>query len=183
MNPALQVFKKSSAKSVRRSLTKDYKDQDSLDDEEPEALKNLSSDHSSDELDEDSFTGPKKDFSPLPNNPKTNDFVIVEFSTEPKIYFVGKITSEIDDAKDFSISYLRKRQKSDTFFFPDVPDEASVCLSDIKVILDPPIKCGTTSRQQNAIKFSYNFSNLSTKWVVPIFPLSCPTLPRFFFLG
>ena len=53
---------------------------------------------------------------------------MVEFNTDPKIYYVGKIITEMDENNDFVITYMRKQEEMDTFTFPNVPDEASVSL-------------------------------------------------------
>ena len=113
-------------------------------------------------MDEELFIGPRG-FPPLDNNPKLGDYVLVEFNTDPKVYYVEKIITEMDGNNDFVITYMRKQEKMDTFTFPNVPDEASVSLEDIKVILSDPVKCGTTRRQLSFIKFEYSFSNLLVK--------------------
>ena len=130
-------------------------------DDESDAPEKLTSDHSSDEIDEDLFTN-KNQFEPLLTKPKGDDYVLVEFHTEPKVYYVGKI-KRANSELEFAISYMRKREKMDSFSFPNVPDDAIVGLEDIKVILEAPIKCGTTKRQNSSLRFAYNFSNLIIK--------------------
>ena len=130
-------------------------------DNESDAPDKLTSDHSSDEIDEDLFTN-KNQFEPLLTKPKGDDYVLVEFHTEPKVYYVGKI-KRANSELEFAISYMRKREKMDSFSFPNVPDDAIVDLDDIKVILEAPIKCGTTKRQNSSLRFAYNFSNLIIK--------------------
>ena len=93
--------------------------------------------------------------------PEVNDFVLIEFNTLPKKYYVGKITKPEDADKDYEISYMRKKHFSFEFFFPCIEDVASVNRDDIKVILPTPTECGTTSRKKFSLKFSYDFCFLN----------------------
>ena len=117
------------------------------------------SDHSSDEFDEEDFLG-AEEFTPLLIPPVLNDYVLVEFDTSPKTYYVGFITKPQDEDGEYEVSYLRRREKSFQFHFPAVKDFATVKLSDIKVILSQVIMRGTTKRQNSYLQFSYNFSNI-----------------------
>ena len=89
-----------------------------------------------------------------------NDYVLVEFDTSPKTYYVGHIIKEEDEDGECEVSYLRRRNKSVQFYFPDVKDLASVKVSDIKVVLNSPKQCGTTKRQTANLHFDYNFDNV-----------------------
>ena len=117
------------------------------------------SDHSSDEVDEEDLLG-AQEFSPLLNPPVLNDYVLVEFDTSPKTYYVGFITKPEDEDGEYEVSYLRRKEKSLQFHFPAVKDLASIKISDIKAILSKVEICGTTKRQNSNLQFRFNFSNI-----------------------
>lgn len=116
-------------------------------------------DHSSDKIDEENFFG-RRGFVPLVKQPAVNDYVLVEFDSAPKIQYVGYITTAQDEESEYEVSYLRRREKSLHFHFPPVEDVASVTVSDIKVILNKPKLCGTTTRQNSNLQFDYNFDHI-----------------------
>ena len=87
---------------------------------------------------------------------------MVEFHTEPKVYYVGKI-KRANSEFEFAISYMRKREKMDYFSFPNVPDDVIVDLDDIKVILESPINVEQQKDKIPQLRFVYNFSNLINK--------------------
>lgn len=136
----------------------------SSEEEEP-----LLSDHSSDEIvEEDLFGVPNKTFKPLERNPKVMEFVMVEFDTTPKTYYIAyrpddQILKERDEENEFEISYLRKKSKTSSFMFPVAPDLASVKFEDIKQILEAPKKCGTTKRLNSNLLFNVIVDDLYIK--------------------
>ena len=68
------------------------------------------SDHSSDEIDEKDLVGVRnKIFTPLERDPKVKEFVLVEFDSTPRIYYIGQIVKKRDEGNEFEISYLRKK--------------------------------------------------------------------------
>lgn len=119
------------------------------------------SDYSSEHLSDSSDFSEICNFPELNKLPEVNDFVLVEFNTMPKKYYVGKITKPEDAEEDYEITYMRKKHFCSEFFFPCIEDIASVNKSDIKAILPMPIECGTTSRKKSSLKFSYNFGFLN----------------------
>ena len=75
--------------------------------------------------------------------------------------YVGHIIREEDDDNgECEVSYLRHRNKSLQFYFPDVKDLKLVKVSDIKVVLTSPKPCGTTKRQSANFQFEYNFDHI-----------------------
>lgn len=118
------------------------------------------SDHSSDDLDEDG-SNEHSGFPSLEEEPKENDYILAEFNTSPKKYYVGMITKGKDDEEEYEVSYLRKKRRTDQFFFPELQDVASLKHSDIKAILPKPITYGTTKRQNAFLKFAFNFDFLN----------------------
>ena len=52
---------------------------------------------------------------------------------------------------DFEIVYLRKKRHVAEFFFPEIPDIASVHEDDINPMLPAPIECGSASRQRSSV--------------------------------
>ena len=101
------------------------------------------------------------------NEPAIGDYVLVEFKTFPRKYYVGKITKNKDFEGDYKISYMQKKRNI-TDFFPEVTDLASVKEKDIRAVLPASKGCGSTSRQRSSLKFDYDFfssmyiNNLST---------------------
>ena len=84
------------------------------------------------------------------------DYVLVEFKTFPRKYYVGRITKSKDFEGDYEIFYMRKK-RNDTEFFPEVTDLVSVKEKDIKAVLPAPKECESTSRQRSSLKFDYDF--------------------------
>ena len=116
------------------------------------------SDHSSDDLpEEESMIIDPHAFEVLEREPKLGDFVLVEFDTAPKKYYIGILISAKDLTGDFEISYLRRKEKTSQFVYPQVPDIASVAIKDIKVVLPEPRSSGKTKRQSSYLYFDVNF--------------------------
>ena len=58
------------------------------------------SDHSSDEIDEEDLVGVrKKTFKSLERDPKVKEFVLVEFDSTPRIYYIGQIVKKKETKK------------------------------------------------------------------------------------
>jgi len=92
--------------------------------------------------------------------PEINDYVLVNFD---KIYYVGKLTSSIDQEECFNVTYLRKsNKKKEHFVYPQVPDEALVSLSDMKTVLPDPIPC-INKRNAGYVGFGISFGNLNVR--------------------
>ena len=130
-----------------------YEADTSSTDEEP-----ILSDHSSDDVpEEESIVIDPDTFKVLKSELKLDNFVLVEFNTASKKYYIGKITSPKDIAGDFEISYLRRKEKTSQFVYPPVPDIATVAMKDIKVVLPEPRSIGKTKRQSSYLYFDVNF--------------------------
>lgn len=104
-------------------------------------------------------------FEELERNPDIGDYVLVEFAAEntkgKKIYYIGKLLSEIDSVNenDYELTFLRKSEKMEgNFYFPDVPDIATVAKRDIKMILPQPLNYGKTKRQNSYYSFEIKFN-------------------------
>ena len=93
-------------------------------------------------------------------DPEVNNYVFAEFDADPKTYYFVIVTRTKDEYK---ILYLRRREKSGQFVFPNVPDMALVNIDDIRVLLENPIMCGTTKRQHFSPIFDYNFDYIFVK--------------------
>ena len=91
------------------------------------------------------------------NEPAIDDYVLVEFKTFLKKYYVGQITKSKDFEGDYEISYMRKKCNVTEFFFPEVTNLALVKEKDIMTVLPAPKECGSTSRQRSSLKFDYDF--------------------------
>ena len=93
--------------------------------------------------------------------PDVDDYVLVEFPSQPVKYYVGQITRLKDEDGYFEIVYLRKKRHVAEFFFPEIPFIASVYEDDIKTVLPAPTECGSTSRQRSSVRFNCSFGLLN----------------------
>ena len=59
--------------------------------------------------------------------------MLVEFPFQPVQYYVRQITQPEDEDRDFEIVYLHKKRHVAEFFFPEIPDIASVHEDDINL--------------------------------------------------
>ena len=83
--------------------------------------------------------------------PEVDNYVLVEFPSQPVKYYVGQITQPKDEDGDFEIVYLLKKHRVAEFFFPDIPDIASLHEDDINPMLPASIECGSASRQRSSV--------------------------------
>ena len=90
-------------------------------------------------------------------------FVLVEFDSTPRIYYIGQIVNKRNKENEFEISYLRKNKKISSFMFPVATDLPSVKFEDIKRMLEKTKKCGTTKRQNSNLVFNVMLENLYIK--------------------
>ncbi|KAE8739207.1 hypothetical protein FOCC_FOCC015298 [Frankliniella occidentalis] len=104
-------------------------------------------------------------FPPLSLPILEEQYVLVEFKPSSKTkgheYYIAKVLRGSGrKAAHIEVSYLRRslgvRSK---FCLPDVPDLASVNLTDVKMVLAKPSTNGTR-RQQNLLQFSEDFSQI-----------------------
>ena len=91
------------------------------------------------------------------NEPAIGDYVLVEFKTFRRKYYVGQIIKNKDFEGDYEISQMQKKRNVTEFFFPEGTDLASVKAKDIRAVLPAPKECGSTSRQRSSLKFDYDF--------------------------
>ena len=92
----------------------------------------------------------------LPENPKENDFVLIEFKNH--VYYVAKLLSAEDDDGDLEVSYLRMSIKmTDSFIFPHVEDKSSVGFELIRAKFPNPTN-GSTQRLSKCLKFLFNMT-------------------------
>ena len=117
----------------------------------------LLSDHSSDNFSDPCDVEKNLLVSDCTNEPAIDDYVLVEFKTFPRKYYVGQIIKNKDFEGDYKISYMQKKRNVTEFFFPGVTDLASVKEKDIRAVLPAPKECGSTSRQRSSLKFDYDF--------------------------
>ena len=85
--------------------------------------------------------------------PEVDNYVLVEFPSQPVKYYAGQITQPKNEGRDFEIVYMHKKRHVAEFFFPEIPDIASVHEDDIKPTstLPAPIECGSTSKQRSSV--------------------------------
>lgn len=80
------------------------------------------SDHSSDDLEDD--YNEHENLPSLEGEPRENYHIPAEFDTT-----VGVLTKDKDNDGAYEVSYLRKKEKTAEFFFPQVQDVTSVSQS------------------------------------------------------
>ncbi|KAF6198877.1 hypothetical protein GE061_006900 [Apolygus lucorum] len=67
-----------------------------------------------------------------------NMFVVIKLLGKKSVkHYVGKIERFYDD-DDFEVTYLRTMDQGKSFYFPVVPDEASVNINDLCYVIRPP---------------------------------------------
>ena len=93
------------------------------------------------------------------NEPAISDYVLVEFKTFPRKYYVGQITKNKDFEGDYEISYCTcgRNAMLQSFIFPGVTDLASVKEKGIRDVLPAPKESGSTSPERSLLKFDYDF--------------------------
>ncbi|XP_046383032.1 uncharacterized protein LOC124172345 isoform X2 [Ischnura elegans] len=95
---------------------------------------------------------------------KVGDYVLIEFSSKKKFYYVGRIIKEARKHNGAEVTYLRKSSKvPNSFFFPHIEDIASVSMKDIKLVLPPPSYRKGTARMKRFISFKISFANLDVR--------------------
>ena len=127
----VQKAPKQKAKNTRMRL---YSSESSNVDE----IQILLSDHSSDNFSEpcdveENLLGPD-----CTNKPSIGDYVLGEFKTFPRKYYVGQITINKNLQSNYEISYMRKKRSITEFFFSEVSDLASVKEKNIRALLPAP---------------------------------------------
>lgn len=104
------------------------------------------------------------DFEDLERSPIPGDYVLVEFETKKKIYYIGKIISYVDESTECEVSFLRKSVKLENkFVMPNVPDISFIDKKCIKTLLPMPTTFGKTKRQQSALTFEINFASYDVR--------------------
>lgn len=93
---------------------------------------------------------------------EVNDFVLVEFcGKKKKVLFVGKIEEIEEDG--YKVQFMRKKEDSWKFYFPEKEDISSIERNDIKMKLPQPNLSGGTARAVFAMTFSINFDLIKDK--------------------
>ena len=136
----VQKAPKRKAKNSRKRL---YSNESSNVDE----IQIILSDHSSDNFSDPCDVEKNLLVPDCTNEPGIGDYVLVEFKTLPRRYYVGQITKNKDFEGDREISFMWKKRNVTEFFFPEVIDLVLVKEKDIRAVLPEPKECGSTSRQ------------------------------------
>ena len=125
----------------------------------PEYISDVSS--TGDIDDEDILKPDPSCFEKLRNEPKSGDYVLIEFIStikNKKKFYIGKIICELNEEEsEYEVSFLKKSCHA-RFVIPDLPDIAVVLSSDIKMILPPPTVIAATRRKQTTYMFEIDFS-------------------------
>ncbi|XP_050295124.1 uncharacterized protein LOC126735215 [Anthonomus grandis grandis] len=130
----------SSSIDVRKKKSVKRKIQDRDEDDE-EWHSDASSEHLEPEV------NPRVDptaFEDLSKFPEVEDYVLVEFKPEniksKPVYYIGKVLSYVTETNEANISFMRKSQKTGSkFYFPVIPDIATMPVKDVKMILPRPL--------------------------------------------
>jgi len=86
-----------------------------------------------------------------------NDFVIVKFPTKRAIkYFIGKIEGLGEN--EIEVNFLRKKDETFQFFYPEIPDKSFVQREDCIVKLPQPKMFSGTIRTAGVLSFPIRFA-------------------------
>lgn len=97
----------------------------------------------------------------MDRDPNLGDFVLVEFKEKEPIYFLQQVISEKNLTNECDIRFLRRSLIHDQhFIFLLLPDESLIPVSDIEMILPPPLSLGTTKRVQCTYTCELNFNTI-----------------------
>lgn len=152
---------KQSTSNNKKQRTKNDKDEETSEEEIDSDV--LMEDESDDDIEYREEVDPSG-FEELDKKPSLGDFVLVEFKAKKPIYFLGKVITEKNLTNELEIRFLRRSLKDDQhFIFPVLPDESFIPISDIKMILPPPLSLGTTKRLQCTYKFELNFNAIDVR--------------------
>lgn len=95
---------------------------------------------------------------------QVNDFVLVEFAgKKTKVMFVGQIEALEEEGMSYKVKFMRKKDDSWKFYFPEKDDISSIEKSDIKLKLPQPSISGGTARAVSAMTFPINFTSIKEK--------------------
>lgn len=90
---------------------------------------------------------------------EVNSFILVKFTLKNALmHYVGQVRSIISDNL-YEVKYLRRRAKTNKFYFPQVEDIERCSRDSISAILKNAIK----SRRDSNLTFHYNFDGLNVK--------------------
>lgn len=86
-----------------------------------------------------------------------NDFVLIKFVTKKsEIFFIGQIESKVND--ELFVKFLRKKDNSWRFYFPEMPDLSTVDIGDVVLKLPQPDISGGTLRTVTTMVFPIDLS-------------------------
>ncbi|XP_077529007.1 uncharacterized protein LOC144141305 [Haemaphysalis longicornis] len=93
---------------------------------------------------------------------KKGDFVLVRFGKKKSdVYYTGRVESS--DNIDVSVQFLRKKEESSKFYFPQQKDIGTVPMTDIVMKLPGPKTIGGTKRLQACFKFDVELSAFNVR--------------------
>lgn len=93
---------------------------------------------------------------------RINDFILVEFAgKKSKVLFVGQV--EEKEENNYKVKFMRRKECSWKFYFPEKDDISCIERSDIKMKLPQPNIIGGTSRAISSMAFPVNFSSVKEK--------------------
>lgn len=99
-------------------------------------------------------------FKDLERNPTEGDYILVRFPND--VFYVAKVLTHQDNDGDYDVSYLRKSNKVKGFIMPNIPDLATVNISDIMMLLPTPLQM-RTKRLSGYIQFPVTFGLLDVR--------------------
>ncbi|KAJ8951913.1 hypothetical protein NQ314_007632 [Rhamnusium bicolor] len=93
---------------------------------------------------------------------RKNDFALIKFPN--KVFYIGKLLSDMDEEGEYQISYMRKSEKlGGCFVFPNVADEHSVNSRDIEFILPEPSSIKSKRLSSGLVKFPISLSTYNVR--------------------
>lgn len=91
-----------------------------------------------------------------------HNFVLIKFSTKTSlIYYIGQVYLS-KSLNSYTIKFLRRKNISTTFAFPDIDDIVTVERDDIMTVFPTPTNSGK-ARSSSLYKFKFNFKGWNVR--------------------
>lgn len=91
-----------------------------------------------------------------------NDFILVSFATKKsRVLFVGQIEAILKEG--FRVKFMRKRDETWKFYFPEKEDISEIDSEDIRLKLPTPSITGGTERSASVLSFPVDLSTVRNK--------------------
>ncbi|GFO27245.1 pogo transposable element with krab domain [Plakobranchus ocellatus] len=156
--------KENKSKCTRKSKKQLFVDQETSDSDLDLSMDDILDSDS--ETESVSNSQPEEDILELGvvDNPKIGDFVLCEYAMKTKVvYYIGIVKKERDEDDELEVEFFKRMHRNENKFVSTVEDICTVHIDQLKAILPPPVRCGTTSRTKGIMVFNANFGCLDLR--------------------